>query len=312
MVITEKLKERFCKDRNLPIRIFSEPYFTKKLELLDCLYDCIAYYKKFCALVEKYGDEQAYFEAYNKVKDLAINYLNENPVMTYFSKEADFSKYPIQNKDFPASDIFKQTNDGKMFVSIDMKKANFTALRHYSKEIVGGKETYEEFLGMFTDEDYFKESKYIRQVIFGNVNPKRQTTYEKFLMDKVLTRLLTIFDASKVAYFSTDEIVIELSDMNSEAIQFINQTVLDFKQQGVNIRADFFKLEKVKGDTGAYIKHMIEDEKSSFDIKCVESHILPFIIRKMKGEEPKEEDFVIVFEGLMAKLMTSPHIEIVS
>lgn len=82
-----------------------------------------------------------------------------------------------------------------------MKKANFTALRHYNKDIVGGKDTYEDFLGMFTDENYFKESKYIRQVIFGNVNPKRQITYEKFLMDKVLVKLLTVFEKSSVAFF---------------------------------------------------------------------------------------------------------------
>ncbi len=31
-------KERFCKDRNIPIRIFQEPYFTDRLTLYDKFY----------------------------------------------------------------------------------------------------------------------------------------------------------------------------------------------------------------------------------------------------------------------------------
>ena len=35
MEITKNLKERFCKDCNIPIKIFDEPYFTERLELYD-------------------------------------------------------------------------------------------------------------------------------------------------------------------------------------------------------------------------------------------------------------------------------------
>ena len=33
--INPKLRERFCKDRNLPIKIFIGPYFSERLELVD-------------------------------------------------------------------------------------------------------------------------------------------------------------------------------------------------------------------------------------------------------------------------------------
>lgn len=69
-------------------------------------------------------------------------------------------------------------------------------------------------------------------------------------------------------------------------------------------------LKKVKGDTGAYIRHFLLKNKNVFDIKCVENHILPFILRKMKGEEPQDEDFVVVYEGLTARLLKAPNIEI--
>ena len=35
--ISTKLKERFCTDCNIPIKIFKEPYFMDRLELLNDL-----------------------------------------------------------------------------------------------------------------------------------------------------------------------------------------------------------------------------------------------------------------------------------
>ena len=33
--ITIKLRERFCKDTNIPINIFIEPYFSERFEYID-------------------------------------------------------------------------------------------------------------------------------------------------------------------------------------------------------------------------------------------------------------------------------------
>ena len=32
MDISEKLRERFCKDCNIPLKLFKEPYFTGRLQ----------------------------------------------------------------------------------------------------------------------------------------------------------------------------------------------------------------------------------------------------------------------------------------
>ena len=179
--VTQTLKQRFCKDTNLGIKVFEEPYFSSFVELFDKQYGSIEKYRQFVELVDFYGSEQLYLEAYNKLKDDVINYLNDNLVMKYFSQEEDMNQFGCKNQGYPTKDIFKETFDGKVFLSIDMKKGNFTALHHYNPAIVGNKDTYEKFLGIFTDKEYFKDSKYIRQVVFGNVNPKRQVTYEKYL-----------------------------------------------------------------------------------------------------------------------------------
>ena len=39
MEVSEKLKERFCKDCNIPLRLYKEPYFTERLQLYDSYYN---------------------------------------------------------------------------------------------------------------------------------------------------------------------------------------------------------------------------------------------------------------------------------
>ena len=38
---SKQAKERFCKDCNLPISLYQEPYFQERLALYDPLYHCI-------------------------------------------------------------------------------------------------------------------------------------------------------------------------------------------------------------------------------------------------------------------------------
>ena len=308
-VITERLKERFCKDFNLPIKLYTEPYFSQRLSLFDKYYGCVNKYTRFVELVARLGSEQNYFEYYNEVKDLAITYLNENETMLYFAKEEDMSKYTLKHTGLPKRDIYHCGNVGKYFVSFDMKRGNFTALHHYNPAIVGDKHSYEDFLRMFTDEPHMLESKYIRQVIFGNVNPKRQVAYEHYLMDKVLDDVLTYCDKSQVVYFSTDEIVVALDEAEvSTKLEKIHETVAKSCADGINIRSEVFKLHKVEGTEG-FIKEILDGE-GEFVIKCVDALMMPLVLRSMYGEEPTEEDVVFLHDGMMAKLLHMPVVSV--
>ena len=308
-VITEKLKERFCKDFNLPIKVYSEPYFSQRLSLFDKHYDCVKKYTRFVELVGRLGGEQYYFDYYNKVKDLAITYLNENEAMRYFSQEEDMSKYALRHTGLPKRDIYHMGYVGKCFVSFDMKRGNFTALRLYNPDTVGGAETYEDYLRMFTDEPHLLESKYVRQVIFGNMNPRRQVTYEHYLMDKVLDDVLTYTDVSKVVFFSTDEIVVELDESEvADKLERIYETVSKSCAEGINIRSEVFKLHKIEGTEG-FVKEILDGD-GEVVLKCVDALMMPLVLRSLYGEEPQEEDVVFLHDGLLAKLVHMPKVEV--
>ena len=211
MEVSEKLKERFCKDCNIPLRLFKEPYFTDRLQLYNSYYNTLDKWNIFVRELEKYKCEQDYLEEYNRVKDAAIKDIKDSDGYKRFNAE-DMNEYTVKYKDLPSKDIYKSSNVGKLFISIDMRKANFSALKFYDKSIFSNADTWEEFVGRYTENKHIVNSKYIRQVILGNCNPKRQVTYEKYLMGLVLEVLIDElgYSASDIAFFSNDEIVIDM------------------------------------------------------------------------------------------------------
>lgn len=316
MVITEKLRQRFAKDIGVPIKIFIEPYFSNMLDLYEEHYSARTKWSQFVALLENFHNDQEYFAMYNATKDAAITYLANNSDMQFFSQKEDMKKF-AQKFSYNSNSVFKCTNVGKHFVSIDMIKGNFTALRHYNPAIVGGKETYEEFIGMFTDREYISGSKYIRQVIFGNTNPRRQTTYERYLMEQVLSEIFarTKILGKNVAYLGTDEIVLDITDyivdgqLDSKFADMLNRAIETVKTNGINVRHEYFHLYRIKGTSGYMRKYEFETAHKGVDFKCVEADEMPFVIRAYKNESVKDEDMVFIYNGKLAKLMEVPKIE---
>ena len=47
MEVSMKAKERFCKDCNIPIKIFQEPYFTDRLKLYNPFYNTLKRWDRF-------------------------------------------------------------------------------------------------------------------------------------------------------------------------------------------------------------------------------------------------------------------------
>jgi hypothetical protein len=307
--ITEKLKERFCKDRNLPIKIFEDPIFSDRLELMEPQYNAHSDYEEFVKLLEKFSNEDEYFKMYNQLKDAAIGRLKTNIEATDFNTRG-FDEFAVKKYNFPTKDIFYKANVGKKFLSLDMIKGNFTALHHYNPSIVDNCNTYEDFIGQFTTEKHLISSKYIRQVIFGNSNPRRQVTYEKYLMGIVLEKVLQIFKDEDIAYFSTDEIVVCLEDYKGkelhDKIKSVSDVVLKSCEESINIRAEYFKLEEIENTEG-YIKKFFNNKKG-YDIKKINYLTLPIVLRALQNEYVQPWDLIFIFEGKKAKLLEYPEI----
>lgn len=325
MVITNKLKERFCKDCRIPIKVFDEPYFTQRLEILDSVYESIKKWEKFKKSLERYHCEQDFFEDYNRVKQAMIDYIKESKGYEKFNSD-DMNKYCntrnnlIELPKNVSSDIYKSSNVGQWFISLDIKKANFTALKHYGG-IFDEFETYEDFIKKFTDNPHFIESKYIREVIFGNCNPKRHITYERYLVDKFLNFLLNFFMRfrpmanpyaifSDICFVSNDEIIFKCNESSRDSwFERISIIADEFKkEEGIEFKPELFFLKKISGNVECYVKEIVEPE-IKLDFKCCNSNDVHCVVKYIENKEITDDDLVFINDGKLAKYLTAPVIE---
>ena len=311
MEVSIRAKERFCKDCNIPIRIFQEPYFTDRLTLYDKFYGTREKWDIFLNELSKYHCEQDYFEEYNRVKDATILDIKNTEAYQKFNEE-DMNKYAATHRNLPNKDIFKPSNDGQSFISIDMRKANFSSLHHYNADIFGGADSWEDFISKYTDNQHIINSKYIRQVILGNCNPKRHITYEKYLMDGALTYLTEVFvSMDRVVFFSNDEIVLDVSDMDRNKQERVKFAISNgMKDMPVPLKTELFMLHKIVGTDGYYKEIIDENGNVEIEFKCLDNFALPFVLRKFLGEDVTESDRVFYHEGLLAKFIETPQIEV--
>ena len=318
-MLSRKLMERFTKDCKIPIKIYEPTEFIRRIELYDKYYNSVEKWNAFYNLItSKYPNEEAYFAEYNKTKDNAINFIKETEGYNVFNN-LDMNAFAIQNKGFPSKDIFHPSNIGRRFISIDMKKANFNSLRYYDESIFDNAETWEDFLRLFTSIEYIVNSKYIREVILGNCNPKRHITYEKWLMDQVLTSILNKINnnsiplsVDNIVFFSNDEIIVDITNLTATETDNVYDALDDIVSENpLPFRIEKFVLQGIRKNNETIIGYIRKLDNGEIDFKCVNSFTLPFIIRALNNEPVTDNDKMFEYEGSMAMLLDTPQIKIV-
>lgn len=311
MTISNKLKERFVRDYKIPIRLYTEPYFTDRIALYDKQFSTLTKWMEFLNMLGNYDNEEEYFSVYNKVKDDAINFIKSTDAYNEFNS-IDMNQFAVTHKNLPGKDIYHADNIGKDFISIDMKKANFSSMRYYNPKIFDNANTWEEFLSKFTDNQHIINSKYIREVILGNCNPKRHITYEKYLMDCFLTKLIQSgLPLNSIIFFSNDEIIIDISKYHLSDKVMVNINAL-LSISPVPFKKEKFYLKGIKRtDTNEIIGYIRCIDDGTVDFKCLNNITYPFVLRKINNECIIESDVIFEYEGILSKFIKPFNIEIV-
>lgn len=285
------LRKRFVDDYKLPIDLFYDDelfyYFLSLYEnefkartLWDSLINTID--KNFC------GNPQLFLNEYYRVREEMISsILNNEHFLEFNNSKNDLSKYnlPDESRQYTTKNIYNCENDGKIFLSIDLNKANYSALLYHNPQILGLNERipYENWVKKFTNLDYIINSKYIRQVVFGKLNPARQIKVEKFMIWNILKEFKEFFDANNINYnvssFSTDEVVFEI-DNNSETIEIIWEhaiKTIESTKNNIPIKCTIFKLNVKRFKTfnnsflNVFEKQFING-KNGYELKGVPSY----------------------------------------
>lgn len=157
--MSESLRHVFVKECDVPMHMLEDPYFLYLIDLMDeYTGEVKAKLKRFLHCVNQCDGEAGFNEVSARLRSGVALYIGSKPEYDQFIT-ADMSPYAI-GKD--KVELYHYNNDGKRFVSVDLVKANFQALRFFDPKLVDEKETYEDFISQFAIYDYFIKSRQVR------------------------------------------------------------------------------------------------------------------------------------------------------
>lgn len=303
-MFSNTILKRFIKDYSLPIQVIQEPYFEYFIDLYNPLLDTRKKLDLLKEAVGQFANEEAFLQEYYDIRDKIITTIETTDIYKQYNS-MDMSKYNVSNKDYPSTDVFKCPNIGKVFVSIDLKKANFQALKYIDNGLVLNCNTYEELIGKFTDLEYMKSSKYLRQVIFGNMNPKRQVKVERYIIQQILDFLIEnkIINLDNIKSVSNDEIVFEADNFIDSYNDIADQIK---KELNFNVDVEIYRLNNI-GNLKFFVKEFIN--KPGYEIMCVPMVYFAQAYKKYNNLEIKDMDLSFYYEHQICRFMNPLNFE---
>ncbi len=345
----DKLKIRFTKDNKIPIDVFEEEYWDFYISLYENTHQSRTKWLSLLEGIEKeYPSVQSFLDAFYKRREVMLQNLwsktnkdgknlmelfnsgekkissRDNIISSFYNNEQEWLKN-IQKKD-----VYNPEHVGEWFLSIDLRKANFQAMLWYNPEFFIGKslksgqsidDLYYEWISKFevkgeeTLNSYIRESKYFREVVFGNLNPDRAIRIEKWMIAHVSEKVKVILDTSKVQYkfmqHGSDEIVIKVEDYEKilNLLPILKQQVTDVPEVGpVDVKVELYQLEDLclESNNGHKVEaYRKNHHDGKFVLKKVHKHYYAQVYEICYGIQPDEQERDLIFysENEPAKFM---------
>lgn len=225
--MTTETIRRIIKDYKFPIPLIPEHY-EYFFDLYESFLGTNTVKKQLETEILKSGlSEEEYLEKLYFVQNEIIDKITSSSIYSDFNdeknplfvgKDALYSQKTCTFNFTRKTDVYQPDNVGKKFISVDLEKANFQICKKYSPDLVLGSQSYEDLIKKFIDSDYMVGSKYIRQIIFGNLAPKRQNRMEQYYTGKILTFLIqrNHFKENDIRVYTSDELVFNAEEFLTE------------------------------------------------------------------------------------------------
>lgn len=299
-IIQEKeYKERVIKFFRLPIRVsVSLDKFKDYMEFLKIInpskYEMIVSYTEadFNYEVERQGTDKPDFTMEYIIEPLIEEISATDAWKTFVEKD-----YSDTLGDYSGAtnihQFYKEENDGKIFLSVDLESANWQSLQ----KVTGIKESYEELISKLTDNKIPPVSKVFRTKVTSLLNAKKIMDYNKHLLNTEKDNIMNVIKEStgveikskEPFAFYADEFLMELNKEEFNALSDLDLSILEeeiFNSTGVKVHLNTFELKWLSLN-----KACMKIYKDSFEILNISKDILLMIEKKMNGIELKEIDF---------------------
>lgn len=300
IIENNEYRERVIKYFRLPIRVtVSKEKFLSDLEFIKetnpILHRVVIELTEadFNQLVKEQGTTEPDF-TYESILQPIVDEFASTEQWQNFLKE-DYSN-PLGDYDgaVSVSQFYKEENDNKNFLSIDLVSANWQTLQ----SIIGFKESYEELIEKHTNLLIPQMSKTMRTKITGMLNAKEVMEYNKHLLatnrEKILEVIKTEIGldllAIKPTAFYADEFITEISE---EQLKKLERTDLDKLEKtiknavGISVHLRPFKLRWLGVEKACAKFHLY-----GFDILNLSKDVSLILNKVLHNEKAKENPFL--------------------
>ena len=218
--------------------------FCKLMDLSIPEYVHFDYYINQISKVEKWKNIYEMIRLYELAEDehsdlYQFRMDKSNEIINFIKLTRSFQELNDDNliSDYPTTKNFVYV-ENKKYLSVDIRKANWTILKKYDPDFLNELgDSYEELLNKFNLPEIFHHSKNLRQFIFGNLNPKRQITAQRVIIEDLLNQYKHL--NLEVACVKSDE-VIWIIDSNSQLDEILDSLDLDL------FKAKIFTVQRVE------------------------------------------------------------------
>lgn len=174
-------------------------------------------------------------------------------VIDFIKNSNAYSEMMLDNQliDYPTSRSANYV-EGVNYLSVDLKSANWVSLKRYDPEHINELgSTYADLLNRFGMPEIFIHSKYLRQFIFGNINPKRISKVQRNLIQEIVRKYQ---DYLQVDVVRADEVIFTFKNF-SEIKEIYNY--LDINKFNIKIfnvkRVEDFRIDSVYDIDGNFL-----------------------------------------------------------
>lgn len=250
----------------------------------------------------KFGNKDEYKKYYFQVKESFLEYVKRLPEYQAFNTQ-DMSRFAFP---FPPNvakgNQYSENNTGKTMLSIDLKKANYQALKYCG--LFKDTDSYEDLIGRFTDIPFLIKSKYLRSVVFGQLNPGRHITVESYLVNLIRPE---ISDRLKLVCMASDELVYEVPGdiiLLGSDLEGTRQEIQE--KYGLQVTAEYYKLheyilesEMSKKQYRIYSKESLCGGKTEY--KCIPNNLYLVFRKLITRRELCDYDLWVEHDGVLSK-----------
>lgn len=308
---TFPMATRFVNEHRLPMPVINEELFFYHIQNYDKVFGTIDKWNDLCELVNKYyhGNPQEFVEGFKEIRENVIKTIKDGEAYQKFNN-MDMNVYAVDKNKYQqkSKNIYHEGNIGKTLISIDLRKANFQAMNYVDKNIMLNSDTYDDFIRKFTNNQLVIDSKYFRQVFFGQLNPGRVFTVETYMVYQVLDFMAKYFQFPyEINSINADEVTIELQDRYYYLLRDF-RAIANFATEcknttGIDVHCEIYTLDGYNFYSNArnrkhFTFYARNEHKEPFDetvintnLMCVQGPYFALVYKLYNNMEPEPLDY---------------------